>query len=167
MPNLIFRVRETSIVFADSPQSPDHNLSMGNLASGAGRISARRDWEGSPGTAISRLYEWRATFQFAVNPTIGTSVDIHMSTSDGTNPDGEEGTIDTDLSAEAKLRNMIYIGSMVVDVATFEIDQTASGFFNLNARYGSIVVFNNTDQALRNSTSVNRVIITPVPNEVQ
>ena len=164
MANKILAVRETTLKFADSAQTPTKNLTLSALAAGAGRISAKHDFGSA---AKSRLYEWRATMQWGTAPVVGESIDIYLSTSDGTNPDGEEGTADAALSAEDKLKNMHYIGSIIADVSTNNIDYTGSGFFNLNSQHASIVVFNNSIDALRTDTSVHAVLITPVPDEVQ
>ena len=164
MANKILHVRETTIKFADSAQTPDENLTISALAAGAGRISVRHDFGAA---AKSRLYEWRATVQWGTAPIAGESIDIYLSTSDGTNPDGEEGTVDAALSNDDKLKNMHYIGSIIADVETASTDQTGSGFFNLNAQHASIVVFNNSIDALKTSTTVHAVLITPVPDEVQ
>jgi len=126
MANKIYIARETSLLFADAAQVEDEILTLSALAAGAGRISARHDFGAA---SKSRIYEWRATIQWGTTPVLGESIDIYLSTSDGTNPDGEEGIIDAALSAENKLKNMHYIGSVIAGVATQDVDQTGSGFF--------------------------------------
>lgn len=163
MAQKIFREIETSLLFADSAQTPAENLTLTNLLAGAGRVSARHDFT----VTGSRIFEWRATFQMATAGVIGETIDIYLSTSDGTNPDGEEGTADAALGSTDKLKNMHYIGSVVIDTTSINVDITSSGRFDLNARHASVVVHNNTADALRTDTSVHGVKITPVPDEIQ
>ena len=162
MANKVYREIETTLLFADTAQAETAALTLSALAAGAGRISARHDFS----VTGSRRFEWRATFQMATAGVVGEEIEIWLSTSDGTNPDGENGTADAALTV-AKLANMYYLGSVVVDTTSTDTDITASGTFELDARYASVVVFNNTADALRTSTTVHGVKITPVPDEIQ
>lgn len=156
---------ETSLVFADSAQSPNGgDLTLSALAAGAGRISDEFDRGANSKPAD---YVWRATFQMATAGVIGQSLNIYLVTSDGTNADGEEGTVDAALSAEDKLLNMTPIGAVKVDTTSTNTDITASGVFKIKSRYFSIVVFNNTDDALKTDTAVHSVTVTPRPPENQ
>lgn len=164
MANKIYHATETSLLFADAAQAEDETLTLSALAAAAGRISARHDFGAA---SKSRIYEWRATFQMATAGVVGETIEIYLSTSDGTNPDGEEGTADAALSSSNKLKNMHLIGVVVVDTTTIDTDITSSGCFVLSARYASICVFNNTADALKTDTAVHGVVIAPVPDEVQ
>ena len=164
MANKIYNAIETAIVFADSAQTPDANLTLSALASGAGRVSARYD-RGAGSKA--GVYKWRATFQMGTAGVVGQAIDLYLSSSDGTNPDGEEGTTDAALGSADSLKNMIHIGSVTVDTTSTNTDITASGMCVIPDRYFSPVVDNNTDDALRTDTSVHSVSFTPVPLEVQ
>ena len=164
MPNKVYKAIETAVVFADSAQTPNETLTLSALAAGAGRISARHDFGTS---SNSRLFEWRATFQMATAGVVGEEIEVWLATSDGTNGDGEEGASDAALSSTNKLKNMHYLGSVVVDTTSTNTDITASGIISVNARYASVVVYNNTADALRTDTSVHSVKLTPVPDEIQ
>jgi len=155
---------ETALLFADSAQVEDATLTLSALAAGAGRISAQHDFGAS---ARARLFTWRATFQMATAGVVGETIDIYLSTSDGTNPDGEEGVADAALGSTNSLRNMQYIGSVVVDTTSIEVDITASGRCVIDAQYASVVVHNNTADALKTDTGVHGVILTPVPDGIQ
>ena len=164
MANLIYKLIETSLLFADAAQAEDVTLTLSALAAGAGRVSARHDF----GVASNaRLFEWRATFQMGTAGVVGETIDLYLATSDGTNPDGEEGTVDAALGSADSLANMQYIGSVVVDTTSTNTDITSSGFVVINARYTSVVVFNDTADALKTDTAVHGVTLTPVPEEVQ
>lgn len=164
MANKVYVAKETALTFADSAQTPTANLTLSALGAGSGRVSARHDLGAS---SVSRLYEWRATFQMGTAGVVGETIDIYLSTSDGTNPDGEEGTADAALSSTNKLKNMQYIGSVSVDTTSTNTDITSSGFCEINSRYFSVVVHNNTADALKTDTAVHGVKLTPVPDEVQ
>jgi len=98
---------------------------------------------------------------------IGETIDIYLMESDGTNPDGEEGVVDAALGSIDSLNNMKPIGSVVIDTTTQDVNITGSGEFKLNSQFGSIVVHDNTADALKTDTGVHRVTITPVPDEIQ
>ena len=164
MASKVYNAIETAIVFADSAQTPDKNLTLSALASGAGRISAQYD-RGAGSKA--GVYKWRATFQMGTAGVVGQTIDIYISSSDGTNQDGEEGTSDAALGSADSLKNMVLAGSVVVDTTSTNTDITASGLCVVPDRYLSVVVDNNTDDALRTDTSVHSVSLTPVPLEVQ
>jgi len=155
---------ESALTFADSAQTPTETLTLTALAAAAGRISARHDLGAA---SHARLYEWRATFQMATAGVVGETIDLYVSTSDGTNPDGEEGTVDAALGSTNSLKNMDYIGSVTVDTTSINVDITASGECVINSRYFSVVVHNNTADALKTDTAVHSVKITPIPPEGQ
>lgn len=164
MANKVYKAIETSLLFADAAQVEDETLTLSALAAGAARISARHDFLAA---SNARRYSWRATFQMATAGVIGEEIEIYLSTSDGTNPDGEEGTADAALGSTDSLKNMQFIGSVVIDTVSTDTDITRSGFATIDSRYASVVVFNNTADALRTDTSVHGVTLTPIPPEIQ
>lgn len=161
--NLIHTAIGTAIKWADSAQTPDNNLTLSALAADAGRVGVQQDLTATH----ARLYEWRATVQMGTAGVVGETIDIWLSTSDGTNPDGEEGIADAALGSTDSLKNMIYVGSVTVDTTTINVDITGSGTVAVNARYVSVVVHNNTADALKTDTGVHSVTLTPVPDQVQ
>lgn len=164
MGNKIYINPETALKFADSAQSPDENLTLTNLVAGSGQISNQHDLGSA---ARSEWYEWRATFQFNTAPVIGESIDIYISTSDGTNPDGQQGTVDAAFSDIESLRNMQYIGSVIVTSVDADHNMTSGGVLRIATRYFSVVVHNNSADNLKNNTGVNTILVTPIPSEVQ
>ena len=162
MANKVYIAPESSVTFTDS--AGDVVITLQNLAAGAGRISVRHD-KGANSQAID--FAWRATMQFETAPVVGETVDLYLSTSDGTNPDGEEGAADAALSDPDKLLNMLYIGSVKVTSVGDATDMTASGIITIAPRYFSVVVHNNTADNLKNTAEVNDVIVTPIPAEIQ
>ncbi len=115
----------------------------------------------------SEWYEWRGIFQFnATTHTVGQTVDIYISQSDGTNADGTIGTTDA-VGDIDELPNMQYIGSVVVQDTNATEDNVASGICRITSRFYSVVVHNNTGSALQATNDASQVIITPIPPEVQ
>jgi len=164
MPNKVYINPETALKFADSAQTPTKTLTLTGLATDTGRISARHDLGA---TARSEWYEWRATFQMGTAATVGDTIDLYLSTSDGTNPDGQEGTTDATIGSVDSLKNMTFIGSVIIDTISTNTSITSSGICRIVSRYVSVVVYNNTTVSLRANTTVNNVLLTPIPPEVQ
>lgn len=139
-------------------------LTLTSVASGAGRQGALRDL----GTAArARVYEWRAFVKFATTPVVGEVVKIYLKTSDGTNPDNDDGDTDAAVSAEDKLRNLHYIGSIVVDEASATPTFVGSKTVEINARYVAPVFWNATADALSATAADHGFNLKPVPDEIQ
>jgi hypothetical protein len=166
MPNKIYRAVEAPVVFRDS--GGDRVLALQNLAGGAstdGQISAQYD-RGAGSKA--QLHEIIGVFQFATAPQIGEVVEIWLFQSDGTYVDGTVGTTAGTLPA-AKFRNGMLVGAVVVDTISVDTDIVAR-FIDvpISSRYYSIGVFNRVvSDNLRNTANTSRVIVTPMPPELQ
>ena len=159
---------ETAVRFGDSTQTPtpDTVITLTGLGVGIGRISARHDL-GSTGAARSERYKWRFTCQFAATaPAIGETVELYLSTSDGSQPDGESGTADAAVLA-GPLANMQFIGILTVEVATENVDMTASGYCDIPDPYVSVAVFNRTTAAFKTDVDTSFFTLTPIPLEAQ
>lgn len=161
MANKVYTARETAIVFADT--GGDYAIDMSGLLAGDGVISARAD-RGTGSTAS--WYEWRATYQMATAGVIGEYGKVYVATSDGTNPDGEVGTVKAALDAN-KERNLILAGHVVVDTTSTDTDITGSGVVFIPTRYFSIGFVAPVSDALRTSTAVHSITLTPIPDEIQ
>lgn len=171
MANLIYENSEATLWFvpATAAQSEDAAFEIHNLASGAGHQSAQYD---KGVVAVSRLYEWRAFVQFATAPILGEAVRIYLKTagsSDGAtaHPDNDDGTTDGAVSAEDKLVNLKYLGSIVVDETTANVEMVKSGFVEISERAFQVVFWNGTQDALTNDVDENGFMLTPVPDEIQ
>lgn len=171
MANLIYRNRETTLFFvpAAAAQAETQIFELDSLGAGAGVQSAIHDLgEG----AISRIYEWRAFVQFATTPVLNEAVDFYIKTAGNSagstgHPDNDDGTTSSALSAEDKLKNLHYIGSIVVDEAVINIEMVASGTIHIDARAFQVVAFNNTADALTTDVDENGFWLSPAPNEIQ
>lgn len=148
--------RGTAIEFTSSSTE---TLTLTSVASDAGRQSAEHD----RGTGdLDHLYEWRAWCKFATTPVVGETVDIYLKTSDGTHDDNDDGATDAALSAENKLKNLQYVGSITVDEASTTPEFSASGTVSITARYIQAVVFNSTADALSATATDHGVSFTPI-----
>ena len=142
----------------------DELLTLTSVAAGAGRQGALHDF----GTAArSPEFAWRAYVKFATTPVVGERVKIYWKTSDGTNPDNDDGTGDIALSAEDKLKNLLYLGAIVVDQASTAPVFVASGDVYLPHRHGAPVFFNDTADGLSSTATDGGFSLTPVPIQGQ
>ena len=162
MPSKIYINPEATTTWTDA--TGDLAMTLNNLASGAGRQGAQKDL----GSAARPFwYEWRAFVEFATTPVIGERVDIFLKTSDGTHPDNDDGTGNIAVSNEAKLRNLQYIGSVLVDEAALTVEMVAAGVVQIAARYVNPVFWNRTADNLVASNNQSGFVLTPLPFEIQ
>jgi len=162
MANKVYVARETPIVWGDT--AGDLAMTINNLAAGAGRVGAERDF-GAGSTA--EWFTWRLTVQFETAPVVGETVDVYLSTSDGTEEDGQEGVANAAVGDNNSLKNMLFIGSLVVTSVAPAHDMTASGVCRIPTRYVSPVIHNNTADNLKATNDTGEFTLTPIPPEVQ
>jgi hypothetical protein len=163
VPNKIYRAVETAITFRDS--GGDVVLTMQNLAFGAGRVSAQYD-RGAGSKA--KLHEIIGVVQFETAPLVGEAVELYLFQSDGTYVDGTVGVADAALTTD-KRRNGLFIGAVIVDTTSTATDIIARfPDVPITSRYYSIGVWNaSAGDNLENTANASRIIITPMPDEVQ
>ncbi len=135
-----------------------------SLAAGAGRQSAQLDFGAG---AVAFKFRWRFWVQFATTPVVDEIIDRYIKTSDGTHLDNDDGTGDADVSAEDKLNNLHWIGSIVVDEATADIEMSASGVVEIYERYVHLVAFNRTADALTATALEHGAYLEEVPTQGQ
>lgn len=171
MANLVYQNSETTIWFvpAAAAQAEDYAFEMHNIAAGAGRQSAA--WDRGV-AAVPALYEWCAFVQFATTPVLGETVDFYLkpmgsSASATAHPANDDGTGSIAVSAEDKLNNLQWIGSIRVDEAVADVEMVARGVVYLTARGYNVVMWNATADALTNDVDENGFFMTPIPDEVQ
>jgi hypothetical protein len=171
MANLVYKNREATKWFvpATAAQAEDAAFEVHNLGAGAGRQSAQLDLGEA---AVARRYEWRAFVQFATAPVVGELVRIYLKTAGDssaatTHPDNDDGTSEGAVSAEDKLRNLFYIGSIIVDEAVADIEMVSSGTVDIDARAVQVVFWNGTADGLTNDVDENGFMLSPVPSEIQ
>lgn len=162
MPNKIYINPETALTWTDT--GGDNTLDLGGLAADAVRqgdqhdllASARADW-----------FEWRLVIDgFDTAPVVGETVDLYLGFSDGTNHDGDLGTVDA-AATTAALPNLLFLGSAMVQTTTAADELIISGMVQIVSRYVTPVIHNNTADALLSTADAHKFILTPVPSEVQ
>ena len=162
MANKIYRAIETAITFQDS--AGDVAITLQNLGFGAGRLSARYD-QGAG--SKSRLWNWRAVVQFETAAAVEERVEIWLFESDGTYADGAVGTADAALTSDQR-KNGKLLGVVVVDTTGTATNIIASGVCVISTRYFSIGVWNaSAADNLENTANACKIIMTPVPDEIQ
>ena len=135
---------ETAIVFTAS--GGDVAATWDGVLTLAGRQSAQHDFTDS---ARAFIYRWRAWCQFTTTPVVGETVDWYYKSGLTTSTilDNDDGTGDIALSSVDKLKNLHYIGSIVVDEAA-DVEFVASGTIAIYERFINIVCYNATADAL-------------------
>lgn len=162
MPNKIYINPETPHVWTDT--GGDDTLDLGSLAAGSVRVGDQ--WDMGAGPRASK-FAWRMIVDgFDTAPVVGESVDIYLATSDGTNHDGDIGTTDG-AGTTVSLPNLVYLGSAIVQTTTAANELIVSGTVEINERYVSPVIHNNTADALLGTSDAHQFILTPIPDEVQ
>lgn len=141
-----------------------------NIANGAGRISARADLGAFPRPT---RYRWYAENQCqATTPVVGYLIRYYLVFwDDDTTPGrgwGDTGTTDAAFNTENDLRNIRYIGSLVVDTAAADVIFSGGGEdIYIPYRYVSVVVWNASGASLTNDDTEHQFILTPVYTDVQ
>jgi len=169
MANLIQQNQGTVIAWADS--GADLVITLKGLASGTGRQGAEKDLGVA---AVATRYMWLAQVQFDTGtiPVVGETVDIYLKTApDGDNYDNDDGDgTDIAVSAEDKLKNLWFLGSIVVDEAAVDVKMQASGGpIEIGAEKVAPVFWNATADTLDNDVSTTdlKFILIPIPMEIQ
>jgi hypothetical protein len=158
---------ESPIKFSDAgTQAPNATFSLSGLTNGTGRVSDRYDRGAG---AHAALYEWRCTISLTGTNVVDASIEWYISTSDGTNPDGQLGTADAAIAgaSSSKRNNLKPLGLTVVDQTTTNTPITASGWTYIPSRFISLVAWNGTSLPFQTSTITHSCTLTPVPIEAQ
>lgn len=163
MANKIYRATETPTVFRDS--GGDVVITLLNLAFGAGRVSAQKDRGAG---SLARYHEVKAVIQFETAPALGEAVEIYIFQSDGTYVDGTVGTSDAALTTD-KRKNGLFVGAVIADTVSTATDIVATfQDVPISSRYYSVGVWNaSAADNLENTANACRIIVTPMPDEVQ
>ena len=162
MPTKIYRAVETSITFRDS--AGDVVISLNGLANAAGRVSARYDRGAG---SKPKLHEVKAVIQVNATVVAGVAVEIYLFQSDGTYADGTVGTADAAFLTD-KRRNGLLIGAVIADQTAATVDMIATfQDVPISSRYYSVGAWNASGVALQATANACRIIVTPMPDEVQ
>ncbi len=164
MANKIYVNPEATISWSDAAADLVLDLGATGGAADGVRVGAQKDLGAA---ARSEWYEWRIKLDgFDTAPVVGETIDIYLSTSDGTIEDGDVGTTSADATTAA-LKNCRFIGSVVVQTTTAGDDLHASGICRIVARYVCPVIHNNTADKLLSTGDDHWFWLTPIPPELQ
>lgn len=162
MANKIYQNNETAVDFNSAGSVV---WSWASVAFGAGRKSAQ--WDRGAG-AQAKEFTWFAKTKLQATPVVGETIDLYLARSnDGTAYEGGLSAGDGAFTDEDALNNMLFIGSIVVDTTTTDAIH-AGGTFNMDFRYGVLVIWNATAAETLSATAGDHDFdITPTPDEVQ
>ena len=165
MPNKIYTAPETAITFTDDTTGGDYTLDCGGLAADGVRASDQADLGSS---SRSYLYNWHMVVDgFDTAPVVGETVDIYLAFGlSSSDIDGDLGSTDASGSTVA-LPNLLYIGSCTVQTTTAANELRASGVVEIFSRYVTVVIHNDTADALLSTSDAHTFTLTPVPPELQ
>ena len=164
MANKVYRAVETPVEFRASGGTVVFTLD--GLALGAGRVSARYDRGAGSQPA---LHEVRIIVEAAASGfALGDAIEVYLFQSDGTYMDGNLGTSDAAMGTD-KRRNGMLIGALIADTTSASTDIIATfQDVPISSRYYSIGVWNGSaTRAFLATANTNRVIVTPMPPELQ
>ena len=152
---------ETPLVFTAS--GGDVAFTLDSVATVNGRQSAQHDFGA---TARAFMFEWRAWVSMETTPVVGEQIDFYYKTgyTTSTRLDNDDGTGDIAVSAEDKLKNLRYIGSITIDEAA-DVEFVASGEIAIYSRFVHIVAWNATADQL--STVANECGFALTPHSIQ
>jgi hypothetical protein len=162
MASKVYRAIETAVVFRDS--SGTVVMTLQNLAAGAGRVSAQHDRGAG---SLAQLHEVTAVFQMETAGVVGEAIEVYLFESDGTYQDGTVGTSDAALTAD-KRRNGMLVGAVIVDTTSTATNIVARfKDVPITSQYYSVGVWNATADNLEDTANASRIIVTPMPPELQ
>jgi hypothetical protein len=149
---------------ANGESDADIAFSMEGVTTGAGRVSAQYDLGASP---RDFEFDWTAEALCQATPTQYTTIDFYVAISpdnDSTMIPGDIGSSDAALGDLDQLRNLQYIGSIIVEEAD-TTKMVGFGTFRCTGRYLQIVGYNGSGATL-NATAAN-FIFNLIPKVVQ
>lgn len=149
----------TSLKF-NGEAGADVAFSIEGVADGAGRVSAQKDWGA---TARSGLYMLTAEALMQATPTQYGTLDFYLAVaddSDSTMIAGDVGATDAALGDVDQLRNLLFIGSLVIEEAD-TTKMVGALTFECASRYWSLVMDNNSGATTNATDSTCIVMVTP------
>jgi hypothetical protein len=170
MVNKLYINPETAIDWSDATTGGAELMDAGGLAADAVVMGSFLD-RGAGAQPADYMYE--VTIDgFDTAPVVGESVLFYLSFSNATtNFDGNpttdptttaEGTMTTD-----QLRNVKLVDAASVYSTTAANELKVSGIIHIPHRYVAPVLHNNTADALLSTSDAHKVVLTPIPPELQ
>lgn len=146
-------------------------LTLTSLGAGAGRQGAQHDF-GDITVAKAYLFDWTFFCKFAGAPVVNERLDVYWKGwhQGGTHAMNDDGVADAALSSPDKLKNLKFLGSLVIDEANATPEFVAMNKGEpvwLPHRYGCPVIFNNSQTALSATAAEHGFILTPIALQAQ
>lgn len=142
----------------------DYAITLASLANAAARQSVKADLGATRGQYIAV----KADFELAATPTAGNTIDLYWAPSSnataGTdNPGGITGAdaayAGYSSNLAASLKQLIFIGSFICTTqATATVQKCFVAIFRPPARYGTLVVFNQSGAAFHSSDTNSNIV---------
>jgi hypothetical protein len=144
----------------------DHLFTCTSVSAGAGRQGALADLLA---TARAREYTWIAFVKMATTPVVDDVIRVYWKSADASNahPDNDDGTGDLDVSSEDKLKNLHYLGDIVIDETSTSPEFKGSGIFEAPAQVGGPVFWNAAEDDFSSTAADCGFEIRAVPYEAQ
>lgn len=148
-------------------------LDLTSLANGSYRQSAKFDL----GANFATLYEVWAAFEFAATPTANNTCALYIGQShNSTAATGNMGALsgsDAAYTGEnsnpaVTVKGLTFVGLFITSAQPTTIIQVRRvGWYRPSARYGSLVVYNNSGAAFHSDAAESHIVLNPVVPEVQ
>lgn len=163
MANEIYLKHGTTVVFG-SEGGDDVDWSTESIVDGAGRQSAQHDFGADTAARPDEVKIRFYTQLQATTPVVGNTIDLYAKTSDHAtlHLDNDDGTGDIALSSSDKLKNLHYVGSIIVDEAAANIEFVLSMRFTTAARYIHFVFVNNSGATITTDVAETKLEMTPI-----
>lgn len=164
--------------FDNLPFPDTDQINMTSLADAGARQSDQFDFgELADIGEWSEVYDVACSFEVDVAPVSGTTIDIYLAPSVNLNaaldnPGGVSGS-DSAYTGTAgdslldSLKQLDFIGSVVCTSDADPVMQTQAFAYSPHARYGTLVVINNSGEAFVGDAVHHYVIFTPIVPEIQ
>lgn len=159
--------------FGDSPLTGTHQITLASLASTAARQGVKVDL----GATRAAVYAVTLRVEFDVAPSSGDVVSLWWAasphaTAATANPGGASGadagyTGTTGDSLPDSIKQCSLIGNLVATSDVAPVVEQQTFMFAPEERYGSIVVYNEADQAFEGDDIEMSVILQPIIDEIQ
>lgn len=168
--NKIYVAPEASITWTDT--GGDELLDIGGQAADAIDMGSFADL--GPGSHAESFNIEVTIDGFDTQPVVGKDVRLYLSFSNATtNFDGNP-TTDPTTSAEGTItvaqaeNNCLFVGSLIV-YSTTAADELKTTFQNviITSRYVAVIIHNGTADALLSTSDAHKIVLTPVPLEIQ
>ncbi len=179
MPNEVLVKAGTQIVLADAtdfdnnPAADTDQIDLTSLADGGARQSNKFDF----GATRARMYNVAVSVEIDVAPVSGTVVDIYLAPSivSGAALENPGGIVGADGaytgtagdSLADSLKQLDFIGSVICTLDADPVMQNQNFVYAPHARYGTLVVFNQSGQAFVADATHHYIIFEPIVDEIQ